>query len=101
MATLRKNVFRNEEFYHIFNRGIDKRTIFLSKRDYSRAIETIWYYQYSDPPVKFSDYLKQPYSQKLESTKSLKAKEKIVEIVAYCLMPNHFHFLLKQKKRMG
>ncbi len=81
----------NGEFYHIFNRGNDKRDIFLQSRDYSRFQKTFYYYQFLGPKPKFSNITK----SKLETLKPLK-NNRFVEIICYCLMPNHFHFLVKQ-----
>lgn len=81
--------FVNEYFYHIYNRGSEKRQIFGSRRDYQRFIKTINYYQFLGPKPKFSHY-SEFQTFKPDPTK------KIVDINCFCLMPNHFHFLLKQ-----
>lgn len=81
--------FVNEYFYHIYNRGSEKRQIFGSRRDYQRFIKTINYYQFLGPKPKFSHY-SEFQTFKPDPTK------KIVDIICFCLMPNHFHFLLKQ-----
>src|SRR5438094_713652 len=84
----------NNHFYHVFNRGVEKRNIFKNAYDYNRLLKTIEYYQYQGPKPKFSRYLEGTlYKPKLEN--------KIVEIIAFCLMPNHFHLLLKQVKEGG
>lgn len=90
----RKTVLANEQIYHILNRGVEERNIFLDKRDYSRFFQSFLYYQKANPPVRFS--FKQFTQEKL-----LSKLENLVEIICYCLMPNHFHFLLKQKKSHG
>lgn len=84
----------NGEIYHVFNRGVAKSPIFASKRDYSRFLETIYYYQYQGPKPKFSQ---------LNRFKDLKfdQNKKIVEVICYCLMPNHYHFLFKQLEENG
>lgn len=81
--------FVNEYFYHIYNRGSEKRQIFGSRRDYQRFIKTINYYQFLGPKPKFSHY------SEFQTFKPNPTK-KIVDIICFCLMPNHFHFLLKQ-----
>lgn len=86
----------NGEFYHIFNRGSEKREIFLQPRDYSRFQQTFYYYQFIGPKPKFSNFAK----FKLSSFKPLPG-EKFVDIICYCLMPNHFHFLVRQLKDGG
>ena len=79
----------NGQIYHIYNRGSEKRWIFEEQRDYKRFIKTLIYYQLSGPKPKLSHYF-QYQSFKPESA------TKIVEVLAYCLMPNHFHLILKQ-----
>lgn len=90
------------EIYHIFNRGIERRDIFTRINEYRRALEVIGYYRYSDLPVKFSLYLKLPDNQKSDILKSLEHKNKLeVKLIAFCLMPNHFHLLVRQEKDGG
>lgn len=79
--------FARGYFYHVYNRGSEKRSIFESRRDYQRFLKTLKYYQLEGPKPKFSHF-PSPLVKKLDESK------KIVEIVAYCLMPNHFHLLL-------
>jgi len=86
--------FANENFYHVFNRGVEKRITFLDNRDYQRLIEIIYYYQYSGPKPRFSTH-------KRFKVINFDQNPKIVEIICYCLMPNHFHFLLKQVQESG
>lgn len=81
----------NGEYYHVFNRGNDKRDIFLQPRDYKRFLQTFYYYQFAGPKPKFSQYAK----SQLNLT-NFQDSQRLVEIICFCLMPNHFHFLLKQ-----
>lgn len=76
--------------YHIFNRGVEKKTIFTSDGDRIRFLKTIIYYQRLGPKPKFSMFNR-------SQNKQLKG-EKIIEIIAFCLMPNHFHLLIKQNR---
>lgn len=86
--------FVNDQFYHIYNRGAEKKTIFQNKRDYSRFLKTFVYYHFEGPKPKFSNF----YKYKLFKPNPQK---KIVDIICYCLMPNHFHFLVRQLKEGG
>lgn len=86
--------FQNDSYYHVFNRGVEKRQIFSSDRDYERFLQTTYYYLFSGPKPKFSTYKRFKF-------KEFYAKPKIVEVICYCLMPNHFHLLLKQVKENG
>ena len=91
--TPRKIPLANGEYYHIFNRGVGRMPLFLAKKDYSRFTKTFLYYQLQGPKPRFSIF--NPDSTNLDPS------QRIVEIVAYCLMPNHFHFLLKQNEDNG
>lgn len=86
--------FVNGQFYHVYNRGVEKRPIFDNKRDYTRFLKTIIYYQLDGPKPKFSNFFKYKVFQP-------NPDKKIVEIICYCLMPNHFHFLIRQLKDGG
>lgn len=86
--------FVNGQYYHIYNRGTEKRTIFEKQWDYSRLIKTVQYYQLTGPKPKLSRFL-------LSSIFKPDTDKKIVDIICYCLMPNHFHFLIKQLKDGG
>lgn len=86
----------NGEYYHLFNRGSDKRDIFLQPRDYKRFQQTFYYYHFSGRKPKFSQFTKSELI-----TIPFKQDQKLVEIISYCLMPNHFHFLVKQLQDNG
>lgn len=88
------------QIYHVLNRGVASQPVFLHKKDYQRALETIFYYQ--NPSLSYSHFLRLPNNQKVKLLETLKDKTKfLVEIIALCLLPNHFHFLLKQLKDDG
>src|SRR3989338_8564324 len=92
----RKAIFSNNEFYHIFNRGVDKRKIILDHDDSDRFLKSILFFN-SKKPIG-SIYEKTFSKNKLSPLGGLTAKsDKLVNIVAYCLNPNHFHFILEQK----
>lgn len=66
----------------------------MNDRDYQRFLQTIYYYQFTGPKPKFSN-------QKRFRSKDFDKNPKIVEIHCYCLMPNHFHLVIKQLKDNG
>ena len=91
----------NEHYYHLYQRGADKRPIFKDKRDYSRMYAVLKYYLQISPPMKFSKYLS---CSKERNKIILKKTDKIIthlEIICFALMPNHFHLLVKQTKDNG
>lgn len=93
----RKTLLVKDEIYHVFNRGIAKMPIFSSSRNYERLIELIEYYQFSDTPLSYSHFKQLPVELRDEIFQSLhRGNNKHVEILSFCLMNNHFHFLIKQ-----
>lgn len=89
----RYNPLVTGEYYHVFNRGVAKMTIFKDYRYYRRFMRAMLYYQVDGLKPRFS--LFSPSIHKLDWNK------KLVDIICYCLMPNHYHFLLKQNKDGG
>ncbi len=90
------------EFYHIFNRGSARQPIFNNKRDYERFVLTFSYYRFNNPPVKLSRFINLPDHLKKELILDLNRKnEKLVDVLCFVLMPNHFHFLLQQLSDNG
>ena len=98
--------FINDEYYHILNRGIDDRNIFLDVADYERFLEGLKEFNTS-APVTIRDIRLKRLNRGLTSgssrgeTSVLTFAEKLVEIICFCLIPNHFHLLLKQIREGG
>lgn len=102
MPTNRKLIFANDEIYHVFNRGVEKRPTFTNKWELDRALLALDYYRFANLPIKLSKFLILPNAEKTQLLESIKKdNEKLVEIICFCLMPNHFHFMLKQKVENG
>jgi putative transposase len=102
MATNRKFVFANDEIYHIFNRGVEKRPTFMDKREFERGVKTFDFYRFANLPLKLSKFLVLSESEKLKFIVKVRGEnQKLVQIICYCLMPNHFHFLVKQIRKNG
>lgn len=98
---MRKDIFAEGHFYHVLNRSIAKFQIFNINENYRRFIETLLYYQHKDRPFKFSRFVKLSSAQKDKILLQRQDKEKLASIVCYCLMPTHFHLVLKQLKPDG
>ena len=91
--------FVSNEVYHIFNRSIARQTIFIDRYDYKRALDLINFYRFSKPPLRFSHYKRLSKEQKDEFEKNFMInKHPMIEILAYCIMPNHVHFLLQPRE---
>ena len=98
---IRKQKLINSSLYHIFNKSISKYTIFNSDFEFNRFINIINYYLYKNPPVKYSRFLEYSTEYQQKTKNSFVEENKLVEIIAYCLMPTHFHLILKQLKKSG
>lgn len=85
--------FTNGEYYHIYNRGVAKMPIYLNAFDYKQFLNSVLYYQIEGPKPRFSFFKRQPIL--------LVDRKKLIDIVCYCLMSNHFHFLLRQVREGG
>jgi len=92
----RNFIFTIDEYYHSYDRGTDKRKVFLNKKDYLRFI-TLLYVCNSTDSIHISNFNVGTGFELFD----LKRGEPLVAIGAYCLMPNHFHLLLKEIKEGG
>lgn len=99
MPSNRKIVFANGEYFHLFNRGVERRLVFTNKREFLRAVDLANFYRFDKLPLRYSKFLALGEEQKLNFLARL--NEKTVELTAFCLMGNHFHFLVKQLKDNG
>lgn len=86
-------------FYHVYNRGVEKRRIFLDDQDYRVFLHLLRYYllpvdSESHPLTEITGFL----PVKIRPLSNLNGE---VEMHVYCLMPNHFHLLLKQFNEKG
>jgi len=81
-----KREFYNDEFYHVYNRGVDKRNIFKDYFDEQRFVRGSRIFR----------FLADPRGRSIERGDFAMDGEKLVDSVAYCLMPNHYHMLIKQ-----
>lgn len=87
--SLRKQVFVLDEHYHLYNRGTEKRTIFLDKEDYEHFL-SLMYICNTEKSIELRNI-----------SKNFDRGETIIDIGAYCLMPNHFHILVREKIESG
>jgi len=99
---MQQPIFADNQIYHIYNRGVEKRNIFLDDQDRFRFIHDLFEFNDETPAAniyyklnKFQSYEVKPRKIEREPRKTL------INILAFCLMPNHFHLLLQQKKENG
>jgi putative transposase len=87
--------------YHIVNRGNNSKTIFKVKSDYQRVLQVIDYYRSTSTNIRFSDYLKLSTKGQQIFKSKLQTQPPLVQILCFCLMPNHIHLLIKQLQDGG
>ena len=97
---MRKTEFVNGEFYHVFNRGTDKRVIFPERYDFQRFFQGMELFNVLDPigSIYENSFRKNIQLGNLVSKLELGTKQpqKLVNFICYCLNPNHYHFILQQ-----
>lgn len=91
----RKETFVEGEIYHIFNRGVEKRKIFMSDGDFDRFLYNLAEFNDTEPS---EHAFYKPDSYEVGPRKS---RVCLVDILAYCLINNHYHLLLQQKEEHG
>lgn len=87
--------FSNDEFYHIYNRGVEKREIFMNLADRLRFAQSVNEFNNLEP---VGSLLENSIS-KNQSKKD--DKKKLVTVVCYALNPNHYHLILQQNEDKG
>ncbi len=94
-----------EEIYHVYNRGVDKRVIFEDDHDYIRFVHDLWEFNDRRPAANTERTLSHSPSDKMfeDSLRTLRGmkRDKLVDILAWCLMPNHFHLMFRQRIEDG
>ena len=84
--------------YHVLNRGVDKRNIFMNDEDRFRFIHDLFEFNDTEPLNNtgyfFNKAFATPYIER-------KPRKLLVEILAFCLMPNHYHLMLRPLQEDG
>lgn len=96
----RKIFLATGEIYHAFNRSIAKELIFETKTNLNKVLEIINFYRFPQK-LRLSRFKSLPKEVKRVYFESFRNSPPLVEIYAYCFMPNHYHFLLKQIQENG
>lgn len=92
--------FVENGIYHVYNRGVEKRIIFQDDQDYAVFLHLLKFYlspinpNQTHPFIEFQKF-------KIVRPRPLANLENEVSLITYCLMPNHFHLLLKQTTSSG
>ncbi len=96
---MRITVFAPGEYYHLCGRGSEGKNIFEDSRDYARFLFLLLYLQ-SPTPINNIGWYTHRYDVHgdfgiNEKTTQKIIRDRYIELTAFCLMPNHFHILIK------
>lgn len=102
----RKQQFVNNDIHHITLRAIDDNLIFKDNDDYFRGIFSVYEFNDSKPVTiqerrRVRNVLKNKISRGRASITSEDKRDRLVDVMCFCFMPNHIHLLLKQIKDNG
>jgi len=103
---MRNVALSNEEIYHICNRGVDKRDIFSDVRDLNRFLDLMVLLNSTATLGCLRDFMREQNTSVSLASGTLtggviNGGDPLVEFVSFCLLPNHYHFLLRQKADNG
>ncbi len=87
--------FSTDEIYHVYNRGTEKRSVFTSARDYERFLALLYI---CNQKVRIDERIDR---RKIHEVLEFPRGTTLVDVAAYCLMPNHFHLILRETNEGG
>lgn len=95
---MRKIKFTNDEYYHIFNRGVEKRDIFSGKSGLDRFFQSMDEFNTLSP---IGSIYAASFHKNEQVTNLIDRPKRLVSFICYCLNPNHYHFILQQLTDRG
>lgn len=98
---MRDVIFLNNHWYHICNRGVEKRKIFIDEGDYERFVCHL--YEFNNTKLNSDIPFERRKQKILELVGNLVSdtRDKLVDIAVWSLVPNHFHLLIRQTRDNG
>lgn len=93
--SIRKKPFAVDEYYHLYSRGVEKRSIFLEENDYKHFVSLLFLCNSN------KSFVFRSIPKKDVENFSFDCGEVVTAIGAYCLMPNHFHILIRETMENG
>lgn len=99
-------IYRENSFYHLYNRGVEKRDIFVDPQDFAVFLSYLKTYLLPKNEAELHKILsshESSYREKQKVLKELALKNFAgeIDLLSYALLPNHFHLLIKQEKADG
>ncbi len=92
---MRKEELVAGEAYHVFSKSIAGFSIFNNESEFLRIVNVLKHYQNRRPILKFSKFAKLKKTG-MDNVLYITNQDRIVDIIAYCIMPTHIHLILKQ-----
>lgn len=99
--SIRKKPLTEGEYYHVFNRGVEKRRVFMDSDDFARFFQGMSEFNTREPIGSIYENSFRKGRLGGEASKSDKSDKKLVNVICYCINSNHFHFILKQVSKKG
>ena len=97
----RKVPLAKNELYHVFSKSIADFKVFNNAKDYERILDEFAFYVIKNQPCSFSFFKKAESNFNSVAPIHLNPARKLVEIIAYCIMPTHIHLILEQLTEKG
>jgi len=97
---MRKDPLVTGEYYHIYNRGVDKRDIFMDTRNLQRFVLSVKLFNTINP-IGSIQLKNRETVVDVGRLQILEEAKPLVSIACYCFNPNHFHFIVKQEVNGG
>lgn len=97
----RKHAFVPDEYYHLYNRGVDKRIIFFDTHDYHRFMLLLYFCNSRESADLQKVFRECPAQTEFSDIFKFAKGKPLVAIGAWCLMPNHFHILIREVSEKG
>ena len=97
---MNRTPFAEGEWYHCYNRGVEKRRIFENTKDYERFLMLL-YVCNSQKRIHLSDFGRSGQGPTLTEVWAAERGAPLVDVGGFCIMSNHFHLLLRPAVEKG
>ena len=98
----RNHIFLTNNIYHIYNKTIEQKRIFADQEICKKFLDILTYYRSSQSLLRYSNFQNLSSELKIQYEKRIFDRRTFrISILSYCLMPTHFHLLIKQKQENG
>lgn len=89
------------QFCHVYNRGVEKRDIFLDDEDYFRGVHDLFEFNDANATSNIKRYLSKQSIVRDPISNNKKPRELLINLMSWVLMPNHYHHFSRPRTRYG